>query len=176
MLRDCFVLMAALTIFAGWSVGPATVVAQQKNQPATKSGDGSKEDLTPIKKTDAEWKKVLTPQQFQVARRKGTEKAFTGATWNEKKSGTYTCVCCGLPLFSSETKFESGTGWPSFYQPIFASHVKTKTDRSGGTVRVEVMCTRCNCHLGHVFSDGPPPTGLRYCMNSASMNFKKDEK
>src|SRR5437868_2574135 len=134
MLRDCLVCLGLLGLLAAWSPSRATVGAAEKNQPAAKSGDGSKEDLTPIKKTDAEWKKLLTPEQFQVARRKKTEPKFTGATWNEKKPGTYTCVCCGLPLFSSETKFESGTGWPSFYQPLFASHVKTKTDRSNGTV------------------------------------------
>jgi peptide-methionine (R)-S-oxide reductase len=122
-------------------------------------------------KTDEEWKKLLTPAQYNVTRKKGTERAFTGPNWDNHAKGTYTCVCCDLPLFDSETKFESGTGWPSFWQPIAKNAVKTEEDRSFFSVRTEVLCRRCDAHLGHVFDDGPKPTGLRYCMNGTAMKF-----
>ncbi len=125
-----------------------------------------------VVKTDDEWKKLLTPEQFHVTRKKGTERAFTGKTWDEHRKGTYLCVCCNLPLFSSDTKFDSGTGWPSFWAPISETAVKTEEDRSFFSLRTEVLCRRCDAHLGHVFDDGPKPTGLRYCMNSASMTFE----
>jgi peptide-methionine (R)-S-oxide reductase len=134
-------------------------------------------DKTPekIQKSDAEWQKQLSPDQYYVARQAGTEPAFTGKYWNTKDKGTYTCVCCGQPLFSSETKFNSGSGWPSFYQPVDEAAVETHTDRTHGMVRTEVRCARCEAHLGHVFEDGPAPTGLRYCMNSTSLDLKKNE-
>ena len=127
-------------------------------------------------KSEAEWKKILTPQQFEVTRHAGTERAYTGDTWDNHKPGIYRCVDCGLELFSSKTKFESGTGWPSFWAPIAKNSVKNKVDTSFGETRTEVVCPRCDAHLGHVFEDGPPPTHLRFCMNSAAMKFAPEKK
>lgn len=131
--------------------------------------------MVPVVKSPEEWKKQLTDQEYYVLREKGTERAFSGDLWDHHDKGTYTCAGCGLPLFSSAAKFESGTGWPSFFQPLNDWCVAGASDASYGMVRTEVLCARCGGHLGHVFDDGPRPTGLRYCMNSVSLNFVKEE-
>lgn len=129
------------------------------------------------KKTDAEWREQLTDEQYRITRQKGTERAFTGAYWDEKVKGTYVCSCCGQALYESDTKFDSGTGWPSFWAPVSPDAVEADVDRSLGMTRVEARCSRCGAHLGHIFDDGPKPTGMRHCVNSASLNLvKRDEK
>jgi peptide-methionine (R)-S-oxide reductase len=127
-----------------------------------------------IERSDAEWRELLTPEQFRIIREKGTERAFTGAYWDNHEAGEYLCAACGLELFDSEAKFDSGTGWPSFTEPVAPENVETESDLSHGMVRTEVKCSRCGAHLGHVFEDGPGPSGLRYCLNSAALDFKTD--
>jgi peptide-methionine (R)-S-oxide reductase len=165
---------------------PAFIIFMSCNQSqnAMSESSGLKENtilviqgdtIPKIVKSDAEWKKELSGDEYYVLRQKGTERAFTGDLWDNKKKGTYTCAACDLPLFESSTKFKSGTGWPSFYQSLTKESIIEDSDYSLGMERVEVLCARCDGHLGHVFSDGPKPTGLRYCINSVSLNFEEKE-
>jgi peptide-methionine (R)-S-oxide reductase len=164
--------LLTLLLLAGSLACDSTAPASAEGPAAEKGNHVHAANSTEkVVKTDEEWKKILTPEQYQVLRKKGTERAFTGELNDQKGKGTYVCAACGLPLYSSEAKFDSGTGWPSFWQPIDPKAVDTEEDRSFFSVRTEVLCARCGGHLGHVFTDGPRPTGLRYCMNSVSMKF-----
>jgi peptide-methionine (R)-S-oxide reductase len=162
-------------VCVSFGVGVAGLLFTYRLQSETEGGQSLRVRQVPIMKTDAEWKAILTSEQYRVTRKKGTERAFTGQYWNCHDDGIFACVCCGQPLFDSKTKYESGTGWPSFWQPIAEEHVAEEEDNGWFMRRTEVLCSKCDAHLGHVFTDGPQPTGLRYCINSASLKLVKRE-
>ena len=169
-------LVFSLALFGALATGCAFTQEETAAEEAASMNESGEAEMAqeeyPVQLTDEQWREILTEEQYQVTRKGGTECAFTGKLWNDHREGVYHCLCCGNPLFGSDAKFESGTGWPSYFQPVGPERIREKVDRSHGMVRTEVLCARCGAHLGHVFQDGPEPTGLRFCINSEALEWK----